>query len=200
MNDTIIADPQFTVTLPNDPASMCYEVHGEAGKHFNLISDTCTSVNAYFTAMPGSPRLNRMSVIGIYAVSSTVPDGCSIIEINVNNCSAYLDGELVELMAQVDDIRIRKFNNRWRVSVPNCQRPSATMWITCEANMLRFRIARGSNLAPTSHGLLGNLIIYYNTKVFLWIHFFLSRPILEYSNGCCHHTKWRGRGFHTNLR
>ena len=162
VNDTVIADPQFSVTLPDTvfgaPASMCYEVHGEAGKYFNLISDTCTSVNAHFAEMPGNPRLNRMSAIGIRAVSSTVPDGCSEIEININDCTAYLDGVPVDGMAAVGDIRIRRFNsNRWRVSVPNCNRPSASMWVTCEGNMLRFRIARGSNLAPTSHGLLGNL-------------------------------------------
>jgi hypothetical protein len=135
---------------------MCYEIHGGEEKYFNLISDTCTSVNARFSAMQAMPDVNRMRVIGMYAATSATPNGnCAEIEINIDSCSAYLDGEPVELMAQVDDIRIRKFNNRWRVSVPNCQRPSATMWITCEANMLRFRIARGSNLAPTSHGLLG---------------------------------------------
>jgi hypothetical protein len=135
---------------------MCYEIHGDAGKYFNLISDTCTSVNTRFSTMESNPKLNAMSVIGMYAATSATPNGnCAEIEINIDNCAASLDGELIELVAQVDDIRIRKFNNRWRVSVPNCQRPSATMWITCEANMLRFRIARGSNLAPTSHGLLG---------------------------------------------
>ena len=158
MNDTIIGDPQFTVSLPDGSASMCYEIHGDAGKYFNLISDTCTSVNTRFSTMESNPKLNAMSVIGIYAATSATPNGnCAEIEINIDNCAASLDGELIELVAQVDDIRIRKFNNRrWRVSVPNCERPSAVMWITCENNMLRFRIARGSNLAPTSHGLLGN--------------------------------------------
>jgi hypothetical protein len=136
---------------------MCYEIHGGEEKYFNLISDTCTSVNARFSAMQAMPDVNRMRVIGMYAATSATPNGnCAEIEININNCSASLDGELIELMAEVDDIRIRKFNNRrWRVSVPNCERRSAVMWITCENNMLRFRIVRGSNLAPTSHGLLG---------------------------------------------
>ena len=52
VNDSITADPQFTVSLPvNGAESLCYEVHGSAGDYFNLISDTCTSVNAHFTSM-----------------------------------------------------------------------------------------------------------------------------------------------------
>ena len=157
VNDTVIADPQFTVTLPNKTESMCYEVHGEAGKYFNLISDTCTSVNALFTAMPDNPRMNRMSVIGIYAVTSSVQhNDCAQIQINLDNCQASLNGRPIDLMDEIDDIRIRKFNNHiWRVTVPNCERLSTVMWVTCDGNALRFRTARGSNLTPTSHGLLG---------------------------------------------
>ena len=126
VNDTVIADPQFTVTLPNKTESMCYEVHGEAGKYFNLISDTCTSVNALFTAMPDNPRMNRMSVIGIYAVTSSVQhNDCAQIQISLDNCQASLNGRPIDLMDEIDDIRIRKFNNHvWRVTVPNCERLS----------------------------------------------------------------------------
>ena len=168
VNDTVIADPQFTVTLPQDQSrSMCYEVHGIAGNYFNLISDTCTSVNALFSAMPGMPIFNRMSVIGIHAGTSAAQSGnCARIQISVDNCTASLDGVPIELTNVVDDIRIRKFNNRWRVSVPNCERPSAVIWVTCERNMLRFRIARGSNLRPTSHGLLGK---YLTSNIYKYI-------------------------------
>ena len=156
VNDTMIADPQFTVTLPSGSESMCYEVHGEAGKFFNLISDTCTSVNAHFTAMPGNSTLNRMSQIGIRAGISAASTGkCAEIQINLENCAAFLDGNPIDGRDEIGDIRIRKMNNRWRVSVPNCMRPGAVMWLTCDGNMLRFRIARFSGLTPTSHGLLG---------------------------------------------
>ena len=118
MNDTVIGDPQFTVTMPQDESrSMCYEVHGVAGNYFNLISDTCTSVNALFTVLPGMPKLNRMSVIGIYAGTSAAQSGnCARIQISVDNCTASLDGVPIRMMTMVDDIRIRKFNSRWRVS------------------------------------------------------------------------------------
>ena len=159
VNDSVIGDPQFTVTLPmNRSRHMCYEVHGVAGQFFNLISDTCTSVNALFAAMPGNPRINRMSRIGIHAVTTATANGnCADIQIDIEDCVATLNGAPINGSAMIDDIRVRKFGNRWRVSVPNCERPSAVMWITCQSNpqMLRFDIARGSNLRPTSHGLLG---------------------------------------------
>ena len=43
------------------------------------------------------------------------------------------------------------------VDIPVPPSIAAVMWITCQSNpqMLRFDIARSSNLRPTSHGLLG---------------------------------------------
>ena len=202
VNDTIIGDPQFTVALSDGSASLCYEIHGGAGKYFNIISDTCTSVNSRFSVMERNPKLNAMTVIGIYAATSATPNGdCAEIAINVSGCTATLDGIPVELVASVDDIRIRKFNNgRWRVSVPNCERPSAVMWVTCENDMLRFRIARGSNLTPTSHGLLGNFKTNHNMSfILMHFQFLLSRSILEYTNRHSHRSKWSGGTLCTNL-
>ena len=157
--DSVIGDPQFTVSLPVDGSrAMCYAVHGEAGQFFNLISDTCTSVNALFAATPGNLELNRMSIIGIHAVTTATPNGtCTNIEIDSKDCTATHNAVSIDGSAMIDDIRVRKFRNHWRVSVPNCERPSTVMWITCQHNpdMLRFHIARGSSLRPTSHGLLG---------------------------------------------
>ena len=154
----MIGDPLFTVNILGRDESMCYEVRGKAEAYLNLISDTCTSVNTLYDTVPSNPLLHRMSKIGIKAVvSADGTGGCSEIEIDVNNCSATIDGTPCDIMAQVGDISVRQYMERqWRVRVPNCGRPSAVMWITCDGEMLRFRIARGSNLAPTSHGLLGN--------------------------------------------
>ena len=163
MNDSVIGDPQFTVSLPvSGSRAMCYEVHGVAGQFFNLVSDTCTSVNALFESMPGKIKINRMSSIGIHAVTTATPSGsCADIQIDLENCTTTLNGASIDDSAIIEDIRVRKFGNRWRVSVPNCERPSTVMWITCQSNpdMLRFDIARGSNLRPTSQGLLGKYTI-----------------------------------------
>ena len=160
MNDTVIGDPLFTVNVRGRDESMCYEVRGEAGAHLNLISDTCTSVNALYDSLPRNPALHRMRKIGIKsAVFADGTGGCSEIEIDVDNCTASVDGVPCDKMAQIGDISIRQYARRqWRVRVSNCARPSAVMWITCSGEMLRFRIARGSSLAPTSHGLLGDYL------------------------------------------
>ena len=158
INDTVIGDPLFTVALPEADEFMCYEVHGEAGKYFNLVSDTCTSVNALFSSLPGNQRINRMSVIGVYARDTS--GDCVQIQISLNGCQGYVDGVLLNSTYSQNSIRVRPYPNRWRVSVPNCGSSKAVMWIFCDSTpeMLRFHIARGNNLAPTSHGLLGKLI------------------------------------------
>ena len=156
--DTVIGDPLFTVTLPEDQF-MCYEIHGHAGKYFNLISDTCTSVNTLFTEQPSDPRRNRMSEIGVYAGST--PNSCAKIQISLENCAGYSNGEPITSTYQQNSISVRRYPNRWRVTVPNCgSAQELIMWIFCdrEPDLLRFRIARGKNLAPTSHGLLGKHI------------------------------------------
>ena len=180
MEDSVIADPQFTVTLPGSSGhSLCYEVHGDADKHFNLISDVCTSVNTHYTPMPLNPTRNRMSSIGIHAVSGG-PEGCVDIEIHHQMCRAVVQGRDVNISVTIGDINVRKvLENRWRVSVPNCARPGLVMWVTCMSNRLRFDVTRGSNLRPTSHGLLGetmNECCYSQGN--------LLAPALEYSCYC----------------
>ena len=157
VNDSIIGDPLFTVTLPQEDASMCYEVHGQAGKYFNLISDTCLSVNALFSDVPSNPRINRMSEIGIEARNTE--NVCVEIRIRIDGCAASLGEGDLTLPYQQGGIRIKSYPRRWRVSVPNCASTQAVLWIFCDSmDMLRLHIARGNNLAPSSHGLLGELV------------------------------------------
>ena len=134
---------------------MCYEVHGYSGKYFNLISDSCTSVNALFSQLPENERINRMSEIGIYARDEN--RDCVQIQIGVAGCTGSVGGQPLSSNYQVAGVNVRSYPNRWRVSVPNCESTQLVMWIFCtsEPDMLRFHIARGNNLAPTSHGLLG---------------------------------------------
>ena len=55
VNDTIIGDPLYEVPViingEGNTMSLCYEIHGEPREHFNLISDTCVSVNALYSSM-----------------------------------------------------------------------------------------------------------------------------------------------------
>ena len=158
-HDFVIAGHQFTVFLPkNGSGAMCYEVHGTSDDFYNIISDICTSINAHFTQYPIHGHLNRISSIGIHAVTGDNATLCVDIQIDLVGCTASIGGTAISVSRIVGNIRVRKYNNHWRVSVPNCKRPHAVMWITCDQDMLRFDVVRGSNLRPTSHGLLGKSI------------------------------------------
>ena len=180
VNDTIIGDPLFTVTLPNEDEFMCYEVHGYAGKYFNLVSDRCLSVNAWSTQLPNNDRINRMSEIGLFAMNDN--NECLEIKIDVNNCTGTLGGTEITSNYNSNGVTIRSYVRRWRVSVPNCHPMQAVMYVYCDAmDMLQFDIARGNNLASTSHGLLGVKSIYRRSTVIIMQRFHCS-SVLEYYN------------------
>ena len=168
----MIADPLYTVPIRViDPGSqgltpdlsLCYEVHGQANAYFNLITDSCVSVNAHYTAVN---RLHVINQIAIRAVDETKT--CRDILIDTNNaCSAFVDGVAVDSFSAAG-VSVRRFSERVRVSVPNCARVKLVMWVFCQnsslgmgeendARMIKFVVARGFNLQPTSHGILGSL-------------------------------------------
>ena len=83
-----------TIPKPDDAhTSLCYQVHGEAHKFFNLISDECTAVNAhYIKAAINNSRidLNVLDAIGVKAFSS---DGvCHTIRVDLDEGRAIVDG------------------------------------------------------------------------------------------------------------
>ena len=57
----------------SDIPSLCYEVHGKADEYFNLISDKCTTVNAFYEKAPINSSdidLNIITKIGVRAVGN----------------------------------------------------------------------------------------------------------------------------------
>ena len=164
-NDTVIGDPLFTVpylTASGARRSLCYEIHGQSDANFNLISDQCVSINAHYIAAPGG--LNIIDSIGIRAQDE---DGvCRDIQVDLDRCdvSAGTGGSLASLSGQMfrqGGIFVRPSNDRVRVSLPNGDSIKLILWVICERgaiDMIRFQIARGINLKPTSHGLLGESI------------------------------------------
>ena len=120
---------------------MCYEVHGYAGKYFNLVSDRCLSVNAWFTQLPNNNRINRMSEIGLLAMNDN--NECLEIKIDVNNCTGTLGGTEITSNYNSNGVTIRSYVRRWRVSVPNCHPMQAVMYVYYDAmDMLRFHLPR----------------------------------------------------------
>lgn len=161
-NDTVIADPLYTAPLLGG-GQLCYEIHGRPNITLNLVSDKCTSVNAHYDSMNIVENGNIIRAIGIRAADS---DGnCHNIEIRLtppgvsSPLAVFVDGAAVSGAAQVDAVRVRRYSNRVRVTVPNCDLIDLVMWVfhteMSGQDMLKFVITRGYNLAPTSHGLIG---------------------------------------------
>lgn len=180
-NDTITGDPLLSVpltiapstTTPQDPLlttipSLCYEVHGRSHAYFNLISDACTSVNAYYAAIG---PFNVVHKIAVRAVD-LAGDCREILVESETSCTASVNGVPLEVFS-TEGVSVRQYPSRIRVSVPNCGGGRVlVMWVFCEeanlqvygddsdgtvysGRMIRFVVSRGVNLQPTSHGIIG---------------------------------------------
>ena len=185
-NDTIVGDPLFSVPLNLVDGSellelktllhLCYEIHGSPDTYFNLVSDECTNINAYYTGVvldtKESLGLNIITQIGVRAIDSL--GNCVRVRIDsASNCTPVVmtaeGGVVSEVRYDRDGVIVSKVRNRVRVSVPNCGGNRLVMWVTCQdpGGMMRFDITRGVGLTPTSHGLLGKWLIIVNVIVFL---------------------------------
>ena len=189
-NDTVIGDPLFTVPLnfpstfspspslitANDP-HLCFEVHGQRDTIFNLISDSCTSVNALFSGMTPPATGNIISTIGIKAVDYV--GNCVEIEISLSSqCMPVINGSNGEVIVASrytsNGVSVRKHQLGVRVAVPNCENTPLVLWVLCDEtrgqDMIKFVISRGVNLRPTSHGILGTSETYWVIFVLvLWL-------------------------------
>ena len=179
VNDSLTGDPLMTVPIHTDPnvnpgddiSSICYEVHGESNAYFNLISDACTSVNAFYeAAVTPSPDidLNVVTKIGVRAVGETT---CIDIEVVLNLCTTLVDGITVASSYHADGISVKRYasSSRVRIAVPNCADTMLVMWVFCmtgqvpdpvgnasySVDFIRFIVMRGLNLDEESHGLIG---------------------------------------------
>ena len=184
VNDTLTGDPLMTVPiltdenvmLDSDVESICFEVHGEANSYFNLISDKCTSVNAFYEealALNANIDLNVVTRIGVRAVGRR-ENLCINIEVDLMMCTTTVDGDEVDGNYNFDGIRVTHFasSSRVRISVPNCGETMLVMWVFCKTGQirdpvtevyynidyLRFVVMRGYNLNPESHGLIGMVL------------------------------------------
>ena len=190
VNDTLTGDPLLTVPIvtpqdngssTNNAPSLCYEVHGKANEYFNLISDECTTVNAYYeTAQTNSTNIdiNVVTRIGVRTVGDC--GTCTNIEVDLDSCTASIDEVQILSMTSVvtDGIRLRWNANgsRVRIAVPNCADTMLVMWVFCTSgrvedpvtweyfsiNFIRFVVMRGLNLNEFAHGLIGNTIMHRN--------------------------------------
>ena len=166
-NDTVIGDPLFTVPLSDSQTGqtydLCFEVHGRNNSIFNFISDECVSVNAKYSPVGD---LNIISEIGVRTEGES--GECRDIRVSLEGCAVSTrtmgggGGALVGLgpkdTLKTDGISVRRYKERVRISVPNCNQARLVFWVICERgaiDMIRFQVAHGLNLRATAHGLLG---------------------------------------------
>ena len=127
--------------------ALCYEVYGEAGKIFNLISDGCVQVNAEYSST-GVPLLgNVISKVGVFVYD--IIGGCITIEIGMSDCVPYVNGITFNSSEyNLNGVIVSHQNkDRVRISVPNCNTShydDLVFWITCERtlgqNRIHFRV------------------------------------------------------------
>ena len=178
VNDTVTGSVLITVLLnvgtdtrmllglnEGERVSLCYEIHGEADAYFNLVSDVCVSVNAHYARVRSDLYINVIDRIGIRAVDNA--SQCHNIMADLNGCRVFVDDVEISTSYRMKGISVRKYPTPVRIAVPNCEDDDLVMWVFCQtgtfvggnmtfdAPMIRFVIARGFNLAETSHGLLG---------------------------------------------
>ena len=173
-NDTVEGDPTFTVpllTFRNEDHTLCYEIHGEANRFLNLVSDICVSVNAHYVERPNPRPGSRrpLNIIDQIAVRATDSMGkCVNIVVNLVNgeCQAMVGTQNLSnngTMFVENRLSVRSYQTMARISVPNCENVRLVMRVYCEltngVHMIRYHINRGYNLRPTSHGLVGMLTI-----------------------------------------
>ena len=190
VNDTVSGDPLFSVPLnvpdktsimnvgENDPINLCFEVHGEDDRLFNLVSDACISVNAHYARVLPNEDINIVDTVHVRATDTR--GFCRNIEIFLapsfasDRCRVEVDGQYGDY--EFAGITVHRLFNRVRIVVPNCAGISLIMYVSClnttfrsrastdeneimfHALNLRFTIARGLDLAERSHGLLGECV------------------------------------------
>ena len=118
-NDTVRDDPLFSIPLQSkyitDPelksVQLCFEVHEQSGNHYNLISDRCTSVTALYSAGVVNTEMNVITKIGVRTQGTS--GTCHSVKVDLDNCSASLDGAYVNksTTASVDGVRLSARQN-----------------------------------------------------------------------------------------
>ena len=134
-------------------------------RYFNLISDSCVSVNAHYVerirqitvnGVTESETLNIINQIGVRAVDNM--GNCINIAVNVVGCAASVNG-VSRSSYQQAGVRMRRFSNHVRIVVPNCADTNLVMRVFCQnisgIEMIKFVVSRGLNIREVAHGLIG---------------------------------------------
>ena len=143
---------------PRFSTSLCYEVHGEEDKYFNLISDSCLSVNAHYSGSDPTKPLNSIDEIAAVATNNegenlniTVDRHCNF-RVNDDTDLRYFNDSGVMGVATGSSVAISTDN-------AYCGGRFIVMAMECgvdELGVLKFRVYRSLEIGDsTPHGLVG---------------------------------------------
>ena len=135
-----------------------------------MVSDSCITVNAHYSKAPiPSPDidLNVVDALGVKAVSNSGTWVNIGVGSGLQGCNTTVNGAGISVY-QSNGIKVRKYSNPVRMSVPNCEDTDLVMWAFCtsgrtedsnwnyhEFDFIRFVVMRELNLAEESHGIMG---------------------------------------------
>ena len=161
------------VGVSDQTVSLCYQVHGEKGKFYNLVSDDCLSINAHVSQPIAGVNSHVMDKITIRAIGSN--GACYNISIVRENCEVTVNHPIF-INSRFEEEGITVFNDRMiardpnvvHISVPNCGRALVdVMNITCSEYKIRTSLAamevleltttRGISPIEAAQGLVGKL-------------------------------------------
>ena len=150
-------DPLFTVQL-DERLSMCYAVHGDPNRIYNLISSPSITVNSFFVNWPEKPELNFHGKIGILACDT------ECIVADVETCELFVNGELYsETVYRSPCVEITKQDTKMTVKTLHSSE-AVEMMMHCHnidrAKCLKFQVLKSDGLEEHGlkpHGLMGKL-------------------------------------------
>ena len=165
---TIHNDPLYEVPVTHTPpgmdpttTSLCFQVHGESGNYYNLISDECIQVNVLYEAFKNFNDDNFIKEIGIVARNSQ--DNCTEIKLRANRCSLLINSiGFNESYNENGIVIISSGKQSYEITIPNCKNTEGDdikFEMACQrANgqrIIHFDVERGGGIKPGAHGLIG---------------------------------------------
>ena len=169
-NDPLYEVPVIHTSLGMNATatSLCFQVHGESEKYYNLISGDCIQVNVLYEAMKNPEDGNFHKEIGI--LTRNYQNNCTEIKLRSNRCILKTDGTALNFNESYEEngIKIEKVGKRsFEITVPNCkatQGDDLQFRIRCHKSkgqkVIRFSVRRGSGIKPGAHGLVGKSTVY----------------------------------------
>ena len=192
--NAIMRRPLYRVPVPEverngqampEKMFLCYDVRGWTNQAFNLISDTCVSVNALYSTRSNTSEA-IITKIGILSKDSAGHCQHTAVDL-MKGCAVSVNGKAVGSDYKPDNIEIhmnRHGNSRVHIAVPNCNKSDAVMmWVYCQRKngrpMMPFEISQSTtHLGNTAHGLVG-MCVQHSSYIQYWI------APATYSNAVC---------------